>query len=92
MNDVLLIIDDEQLKEWLVYDGIRKFGTLEQRVMGSFVLYDPNHDHKIQRDEIECMMRAARDISNVCLPEDKFDQCMEALMKAVDIDKVCCNS
>ena len=72
-----------------MYDGIRKLGTLEQRVMGSFVLYDPNHDRKIQRDEIESMMRAARDISNVSLPEEKFDQCMETLMSVVDVDKVC---
>jgi len=75
------------LDEWLVYDGIRKYGSLEQRVMGSFVLYDPNGDHKIQRDEIESMMRAAREISGVTLPEEKFAECLETLMNVVDSDK-----
>jgi len=74
------------MNEWLVYDGLRKFGSLEQRVMGSFVLFDPNNDRKIQRDEIEKMMRVARDLSGVKMDEEMFASCLETLIKIFDTD------
>jgi len=75
------------LDEWLVYDGIRKFGTLEQRVMGSFILFDPDHDRKIRREEIGTMMKAASSISGIELSEEKFKVCLDTLINVVDVDK-----
>jgi len=40
------------LAEFLLYMGIKLYGTLEQRTMGAFFLYDTDHDHKIRRSEM----------------------------------------
>ena len=79
----------QQLDEWLVFDGIRKYGSLEQRVMGSFVLFDHSRDHKIQRAEIEDMMRTAVYVSGVGLTEAMIQKALKNIMEIADSDGVC---
>jgi len=47
------------LEEFLAYFGVMEKGTLEQRVMGKFMLCDLNHDHKIDREEMATVLRAS---------------------------------
>ena len=72
-----------------MFDGIRKYGSLEQRVMGSFVLFDHTRDHKIQRKEIEDMMRTAVYVSGVSLTESMIQKALKNVMAIADSDGVC---
>ena len=78
-----------QLDEWLVFDGIRKYGSLEQRVMGSFIMYDHSEDHKIQREEVVTMMRTATAVAGAQLTDAMIQQALETLMAIADTDHVC---
>ena len=73
----------------MVYDGISDHGTLEQRIMGSFMMCDQNHDHEIKRDEMTIVLRTANAMHNKRMPDDKFDHNMDVLMELVDADRVC---
>ena len=78
------------LSEWLVFDGIRKYGTLDQRVVGSFVLYDHNADGVLQREEVASMMRTAAAVAGEGISESLIQQALELLMQAADKSHVCC--
>jgi len=72
------------LSEWLVFDGIRKYGTLEQRVVGSFVLYDHNNDGVVEREEVAAMMRTAAAVAGEGVSESLIQQALEILMTEAD--------
>jgi len=72
------------LSEWLVFDGIRKYGTLDQRVIGSFVLYDHNADGILQREEVASMMRTAAAVAGEGVSESLIQQALELLMQETD--------
>jgi len=72
------------LSDWLVFDGIRKYGTLDQRVIGSFVLYDHNADGVLQREEVAAMMRTAAAVAGEGISESLIQQALELLMQAAD--------
>ena len=87
LNDPLFLL---QLEEYLVYDGISDHGTLEQRIMGSFMMCDQNHDREIRREEMTTVLRTANAMHNKKMPEEKFNHSMDVLMEIVDADRVCC--
>lgn len=72
-----------------MFDGIRKYGSLEQRVMGSFIMYDHSEDHKIQREEVVTMMRTATAVAGAQLTDAMIQQALETLMAIADTDHVC---
>ena len=57
------------LAEWLVFDGIRKHGSLEQRVTASFVLFDYSGAGVLRREDIATVMRLASDVAVAGLSE-----------------------
>ena len=71
----------EQKGEFLLYEGMRSHGSLEQRVLGSFVLNDKNHDHKLSRDEISSLVTDSGEFIGVKYPEEYLkallDKCLE---------------
>jgi len=75
------------LEEFLVYDGISDHGSLEQRIMGSFMMCDQNHDHEIKREEMTVVLRTANAMHNKRMPDEKFDHNMDVLMEIVDADR-----
>jgi len=72
------------LSEWLVFDGIRKYGSLDQRVVGSFVLYDHNNDGVVEREEVAAMMRTAAAVAGEGVSESLIQQAVEILMSEAD--------
>jgi len=72
------------LSEWLVFDGIRKYGSLDQRVVGSFVLYDHNNDGVVEREELAAMMRTAAAVTGEGVSESLIQQAVEILMSEAD--------
>ena len=81
--------DRMTLSEWLVFDGIRKHGSLEQRVVGSFVLYDHTGAGVLRREEVAAMMRTASEVAGADLSESLIQQALEILMTEADKDHVC---
>lgn len=81
--------DRMTLSEWLVFDGIRKHGSLEQRVVGSFVLYDHAGVGVLRREEVAAMMRTASEVAGADLSESLIQQALEILMTEADKDHVC---
>ena len=77
------------LSEWLVFDGIRKYGSLDQRVVGSFVLYDHNNDGVVEREEVAAMMRTAAAVAGEGVSESLIQQALELLMSEADKQHVC---
>jgi len=78
--------DKMTLSDWLVFDGIRKYGSLEQRVVGSFVLYDYNDDGVVEREELAAMMRTAAAVAGENVSESLIQQALEILMTEADKD------
>ena len=60
---------------------MRSHGSLEQRVIGSFVMNDKNHDHKLSRDEISVLVTDAGEMICFSYPEEYLkvllDKCLE---------------
>jgi len=78
--------------EYLLYDGIRSHGSLEQRIMGSFYLYDTDHDHKITRAEVTEIITCVLAICQNLDPEhfkdamSKVPASVEGIFRDVDTD------
>lgn len=41
-----------QLSEFLVYMGLSNGGSVEQKLQGSFMLFDKDHNGQLERDEV----------------------------------------
>ena len=77
----------EQLDEWLVLDGIHRFGTIEQRVIAAFVLVDTSHDGKLQNVEVDQLFRICVQAADIEVQEI---QIMRAVNKVMEADKDVC--
>jgi len=62
--DAFDVDGDGQLSkgEFLLYEGLRSHGSLEQRVIASFVMNDKDHDHNLCREEISAVFTDAVDV------------------------------
>ncbi len=58
-------------------------------MMGSFLMCDQNHDHKIQRDELAVVIRTAQEMHDHHMADEEFNERMDILMGILDKDKVC---
>ena len=72
-----------------MFDGIRYHGSVEQRVIGSFVINDKSHDHRLQAEEIADMARTASEASGKTLSDETIDRFVKVCMERADIDGVC---
>ena len=70
-----------QLDEWLVYDGICRFGTVRQRIIATFILVDTSHDGKLQRVEIDQMFRLVSQLTGKELAEVKIFEAVNKVMQ-----------
>jgi len=70
-------------EEFLVYLGLKRFGTLEQRVIGAFTLFDSDHDHRLRPEELTEVMRSVFLMVNRHVPEFKAQ--MEIIPEIVEI-------
>lgn len=64
------------LSEFLLFIGVQQFGTLRQRVAGSFAVYDINHDGQLDREELRNMFQF--------LSKLKLARQLQALNAAID--------
>jgi len=74
------------LEEWLVYEGILKYGTLEQHLMGSFMMFDIDGDHRITGEEFCTLMRALFELHGEELPEEGYDDIKRFVFERADAD------
>jgi len=74
------------LEEWLVFDGIRHHGSVEQRVIGSFLMNDKNHDHKLSREEVETLATDAGEVIGFKYPPDILKTFLDTTMAKGDAD------
>ena len=79
----------EQLDEFLVYAGITSHGTVEQKAMGSFMMLDQDHDHKITSDELTFLMKVSNEMNANPYSEDDIADIVDCIMEIVDKDNVC---
>ena len=79
----------EQLDEFLVFGGITTFGTMEQRVMGTFQMLDQNHDHQISRDEFFQFLKISNEMNTERMTDEGIEIIVDAVMKRIDKDRVC---
>ena len=77
------------MEEWLVYIGVRAFGSMEQHIMATFVFLDRSHDRKIQREELEHILRIVMEMNKIQITDDVLTRKMDVLMKMTDKDNVC---
>ena len=67
------------LDEYLLFIGVQQFGTLRQRIAGSFAVYDLNHDGSLDRDELREMfqflskLQIARQLAAVSSVVDRIE-------------------
>lgn len=64
------------LAEFLLFIGVQQYGTLRQRIAGSFAVYDVNHDGHLDRDELRDMFQF--------LSKLKLARQLQALNAAID--------
>lgn len=64
------------LAEFLLFIGVQQYGTLRQRIAGSFAVYDVNHDGQLDREELRSMFQF--------LSKLKLARQLQALNAAID--------
>jgi len=75
------------LDEWLVYAGVREFGTPEQHVLASFVVFDEDDDYKLTHDELVKMYGAASELEKEHVGQEELTVKAEEIMASADLDK-----
>jgi len=82
------------LDEYLVYMGVKTFGTPEQKVMGAFLIYDSDNDHKINREEMKKIFKLTIAVAKEYVPDkveedisdEDITEAAGAIFDAIDTD------
>ena len=71
-----------------MFDGIRTYGSIDQRVMGTFIMNDCNHDRVLDQSELAVLITDAAAVPGQ-VPSGNLQASLDTAIVSADKNWVC---